>query len=57
MDAHALPVVLVSLIEDSFWDSVFSKFVKPKFWPKKTEMVICQSYGEKLLLLGFNKKV
>ena len=34
-------------IGHSFWESVFSQFVEPRFWPKKTEMVLRHSYGQK----------
>ena len=44
---HALLDVLIFLIRHSFWEPVFSQFVEPKFWPKKTEMVLRHCYREK----------
>ena len=44
---YAVLDVLVSLIGHSFWEPVFSQFVEPMFWPKKTEMVLRHSYGQK----------
>ena len=44
---YVLLDVLVSLIQHSFWEPVFSQFVKPKFRPKKIEMVLRHSYEQK----------
>ena len=48
----ALPDILVSLIGYSFWQPAFPQFVEPKFWPKKTEMVLPHSYGQKSYYYG-----
>ena len=51
---HALLDVLASLIGHSFWEPVFSQFVEPKFWPKKSIMVLRHSYGEKIAITGIH---
>ena len=34
------------------WEPVFSQFVESKFWPKKAELVLRHSYGQKIAITG-----